>query len=179
MNSANRPHRGDPNMAFALALACGLGTACRLPAEFEDVAARARFADRIDGPFIATYDELADPVAAAPRIGPRLREIAEAARKALGSVPDELDRLSGALRLWSGCLMAAKTIALETRSGPNTPEIRRAAFEEFIDPAAASDSVFRAGVEAGPAFKALRGEPVSLEGVPAGAAVRRYVEAVR
>lgn len=92
------------------------------------------------------------------------------------SIPDEFDRLSVALGLWSGCLSAAKVIALGTRSGPNTPEIRRAAFEGYIDPAAASDNVFRAGVEAAPAFKALRSEAIDLEGVPADFSVRRFID---
>ena len=33
-------------------------------------------------------------------------------------------RLNLSLRLWAGCLDAAKTLSLKTQSGPNTREIR-------------------------------------------------------
>ncbi len=36
-------------------------------------------------------------------------------------MPDCVERLNLVLRLWSGCLSAAKTIAHETRRGENTP----------------------------------------------------------
>jgi hypothetical protein len=34
-------------------------------------------------------------------------------------------------RLWSGCLSSTKIIALETRNGPNTPEMRAKRFQEL------------------------------------------------
>lgn len=71
------------------------------------------------------------------------------------------------LRLWAGCLMGAKVIALETRSGPNTAR-GRAERCARIGELAADDLVFRAGAEAARAFKLLRGEPFSLDGVPEG-----------
>jgi hypothetical protein len=76
------------------------------------------------------------------------------------TVSDPLDRIAIALRLWAGCLAAAKTIADATRSG--------------IDATAANDGLFRAGVEAARMFKRLRGQPFFLDGVPERSAVRRY-----
>ena len=84
-----------------------------------------------------------------------------------------LDQVSIALRLWAGCLDAAKTIALETLSGPNAASNRAAAFSQ-IESVAKNDPVYRAGVEAAPSFLNARGQPYELEGVPAGAAVRRF-----
>ena len=37
-----------------------------------------------------------------------------------------LDQIAISLRLWTGCMEAAKTIALDTRSGPNSAEGRAA-----------------------------------------------------
>jgi len=45
---------------------------------------------------------------------------------------NEKYRKSIGLRLWSGCLFSAKTIALETLDGPNTPETRTKLFLEQI-----------------------------------------------
>jgi hypothetical protein len=92
-------------------------------------------------------------------------------------VPGALDRVNVALRLWSGCLSAAKTIALETRSGPNTPAMRANAFAS-LDALAHGDPIFAAGMEAAPAFKKLRDQPYSLDGVPKDSPVRRYAEEV-
>jgi hypothetical protein len=49
-------------------------------------------------------------------------------------MPDETNdkyRKSIGLRLWSGCLSAAKTIALETRDGQNTPDDRTKTFQKL------------------------------------------------
>jgi hypothetical protein len=80
------------------------------------------------------------------------------------------------LRLWAGCLDAAKTIAAETRSGRNTPEMRKKAFEIQLDPIARVDKIYEAGMETAPIWKEKIGQrsDVSFEGVPENSAVRRY-----
>jgi hypothetical protein len=163
-------HPGDLNMAFALRVAEGLGPAGELPPQLEPVEVRARLVQQMDGPLLGGSDVLE----LGEFLGRRLDEISKVAREYLGDMPDDLQRLAVVLRLWSGCLSAAKAIALETRSGPNTPVSRRALFLEFIDPTSARDAMFRAGVEAAPAFKALRDQAVDLEGVPLESPVRRF-----
>src|SRR5207245_9352615 len=44
---------------------------------------------------------------------------------------NEKYRKSIGLRLWSGCLSAAKIIALETRDGRNTPDMRAERFQQL------------------------------------------------
>jgi hypothetical protein len=112
--------QGDRNMGLALLFAGGLGDAHLLPTSLQDVATRAELVARIDGPFIegASFEEV---VAALAR---RIAELARATRDSMPDVPGALDRVNVALRLWSECLSAAKTIALETRSGRNTPTMR-------------------------------------------------------
>jgi hypothetical protein len=91
-------------------------------------------------------------------------------------VTDDQERLNITLRLWAGCVSAGKTIASATRSGANTAEVRATAFRG-IDARAAGDRVFEAGVEAAPAWKALRGDEVSFDGVPADSPVHRFASA--
>lgn len=72
-----------------------------------------------------------------------------------------------ALRLWSGCISAAKVIALETRSGPNTPDYRKKASKTLLR-TAQIDKIFAAGVVAAVEFKKLRKEPHDYSGIPMG-----------
>jgi hypothetical protein len=67
-------------------------------------------------------------------------------------VTNEKYRKSIGLRLWSGCLSVAKVIALETRDGPNTPEMRAESFQD-LDSIVDRDSIFCAGVQSVPLFK--------------------------
>lgn len=76
--------------------------------------------------------------------------------------------------MWSGCLLAAKSIALETMSGKVSAESRRTNFLA-IDMVSAQDPVFRAGVELAPAFKKMMHQEYSLDGVPPESPVRRYL----
>jgi hypothetical protein len=82
-------------------------------------------------------------------------------------------RKSIGLRLWSGCLSAAKVIALETRDGPNSPKMRAESFQD-IDIIADRDSIFCLGVESSPLFKKYSQQCYSFNGVPLSSRVRRY-----
>lgn len=82
--------------------------------------------------------------------GRSIRAFIEASAPLMPDLPDPIERLSGALRLWAGCLMAAKEIADATLSGPNTPESRQQRFP-MIENAARNDAIFEAGIEAEPA----------------------------
>jgi hypothetical protein len=54
------------------------------------------------------------------------------------------------IRLGSGCLSAAKTVAIETRDGIMTPGKREEIFRD-IDSLAIADSIFCLDVESAPA----------------------------
>lgn len=86
-------------------------------------------------------------------------------------VSDQPERMNILLRLWSGCISAAKMIATGTQSGPNTPELRAQAFRA-IDTISREDAFYKAGVVAAPTFKRSRSEVYSFEGVPADSPVR-------
>jgi hypothetical protein len=141
-----------------------------------DWAARAGLVKRVNRAFAGFTSPpppeiMAILVGAARETGASIRVFIEASEPHLPDVPDPLDRLNITLRLWSGCLLAAKGIALETLDGPNTPEGRRAAFAD-IDEVARNDAIFEVGVESAPAFKGE--EPVCFDGVPEHSPVRRY-----
>jgi hypothetical protein len=162
----------DPNMNIALSLARGLSQwPPALPAALVDVRSRARFIHEIDRPLLVDGDgvpQWAD-------LGAHLRRIAQSSTDVMPELASELDRVSVALDLWAGCIMAAKVITFETRSGENTPEGRARAFA-MIDRLASEDATFCAGVEAAPAFKAHRGQGYSLDGVPNTSSVRRHLD---
>jgi hypothetical protein len=169
--SVNEPAQPrDWNMAIAELFARELGPTPPVPSSLMDVNMRARFVDEMDGPFIPDTDDVRQFLAAIAR---RLAAIDAVARRHMPDVADGLVRVNIALRLWAGCISAAKTIAHETRSGPNTPAIRREQMTQ-IDEVAQADAIFAAGVEAGPVLKGLRGQGYSFEGVATNARVRRY-----
>jgi hypothetical protein len=162
----------DTNPDTALIWANELSSPAKLPAMLDDVRKRALLVETIDAPFIS------NSVLATLSSEEKQRRIETVARLVSSFMPDVQDanaRASIALRLWVGCMTAAKTIANETRAGPNTREIRTTIFAA-IDSISARDPLYCAGVEAGPAFKALRLQPFSLEGVPKESPVRKFAE---
>jgi hypothetical protein len=161
----------DPNMQVAFSVGAGLAHGpLELPAPLADVDRRTEFILQIDRPLLVDADGVAQWV----EFGRHLQSVAEFGREVMPGLGGQLDRVSVAFRLWSGCLMAVKTIAHETRAGPNTASGRAEGFAA-IDALAAEDVLFRAGVEAAPAFLAARGQSFCLDGVPEGSAVRRHL----
>jgi hypothetical protein len=159
-------------MLIAFSLARGLAQLrLALRAPLLDIQARAIFIRQIDKPLLVD----ADGIAQWEEFGAHLRTIAQASTNVMAEVDNELDRVAIALALWSGCIMAAKAIAFETRSGENTADGRAREFAA-IDGLAAQDALFCAGVEAAPAFKTQREQPYNLDGVPHSSPVRRHLE---
>ena len=161
----------DPNMDTALQWAEELGPPPQLPLSLQDVNKRAKLVNTIDGRLIlgALLTMLSDKEKAR-----RLNDVAGLSETYISDVNDHNVRTNISLRLWSGCISAAKTIALQTRSGPNTRMTRELTFRIKIDRIAQRDPIYHAGVEAAPSFKRLRKEDYSFEGVPENSAVRKY-----
>jgi hypothetical protein len=138
----------DRNIFIGYDLGCGLAPQPgRLPAELRDPGQLAKFVDEIDCTLVVDGNGNEDWVNA----GEHLRNMAE---KSLGVMPrrtDPVTRLGMTLRLWAGCVWAAKPLDCPEL----TPEFRGTIFKQDIDPRATKDPLFRAGVEAAPAFNAL------------------------
>jgi hypothetical protein len=103
----------------------------------------------------------------------RLKNVSEISGRRMRDVTDDTCRINISLRLWAGCIDAAKCIASETMDGQNTIMTRRESFI-FIDSLADRDLIYRAGVQAAPAFKKLNNQLYFFDGVPEDSAVRSY-----
>jgi hypothetical protein len=162
----------DPNMELAYQFASGLGRIPALPQSLTDSSQCAGVVNEIDRPFAGeTFESGYETIRA---VGESIAHIANAAPSCVPDLAGPLEAVNILLRLWAGCLMAAKTIATETRSGPNTAALRQETFASVIDPRASADHVFRAGVQAAIPFKKLRGQSYSLDGVPKASPVRAF-----
>lgn len=166
----------DPNMATASRWADELGPPpASLPSSLEDVSKRANLVNEINradfaDALLADYRQNLDMKDKQKQ----LDRIGRISKQYMPDVKSSEERQNISLRLWSGCLAAAKTIAPGTISGPNTPTIRGFNVQNIIDPQSQSDPIFRAGVEVGISFKKLLKEPYSLEGIPDGSPVLRF-----
>lgn len=163
--------RYDQNPDTALQWLNELGPPPKLPLSLQNVKQRARLVDAIDWPLIQNC--LIGMLNKEDKAN-RLHTVGEISKIYIIDIDDEKIRISLSLRLWSGCISAAKTIALETMRGPNTPYDREIIFSRKIDPITQQDPIYCAGVEAAPAFKKLRKEPYLFDGVPLNSAVRKY-----
>jgi hypothetical protein len=67
---------------------------------------------------------------------------------------------------------AAKTIALDTRDGQNTPNMRTEILQD-LNRKADQDPIYRAGVESAPLFKKKLQQCFSFNGIPLTSPVRR------
>ena len=167
-------------MHWALLFAQGLvGVPPALPASLQPIAKRAEVVDHIDGPLVADLfcldlqlSQQLLGVTLVSRTAERIRDLAARTAKCIEDVRDPLQRINIALRLWSGCLMGAKTIANQTNDGPVTPQHRQSNVEQIIAPLSENDAVFGKGVEAAPALKRLRKQHYFLTGVPPGSLLR-------
>ncbi|PWB47254.1 MAG: hypothetical protein C3F12_04565 [Candidatus Methylomirabilota bacterium] len=167
-------------MHWALLFAQGLvDVPPALPASLQPTAKRAEVVDHIDGPLVVDLfcldlrlSQHVLGVTLVSRTAERIRDLGVRTAGYIDDVRDPLQRINIALRLWSGCLMGAKTIADKTNDGPVTPQFRQSIVEEIIAPLSKKDAVFAKGVEAAPAFKRLRSQHYFLAGVPAGSLLR-------
>ncbi len=161
----------DTNMDTARRWANELGPPPPLPPSLQDVGQRAKLVIEINWPLI--HGDALERLSTKEK-AQRLNDVAGLSGNHMPDVDDDSDRDNITLRLWSGCLDAAKTIALETMNGPNTPSMRALAFGRKIDPTAQEDPIYCAGIEAAPSFKRLLEEDYSFEGVPENSPVGRY-----
>jgi hypothetical protein len=112
----------------------------------------------------------------------RLDDIAQISMAFLTEQMDDKVRKNISLRLWTGCIETAKAIQFNyvieikdgiVREASITHEDRKALFT-LIDLKSRIDLVYRAGVEAAPAYKKLLKQHYSFSGVPSNSIIRRY-----
>jgi hypothetical protein len=150
-------------MSMALEIANEIGAPPKLPASLVGLADRVRAMEAIEARVLGRVDH-----SSLARWRGSLSEAAgemAADPNSVAGIADAGERKSILLRLWSGCMDAAKTIALETRAGPNS-ERDRTERAPVLDERSKHDPIYAAGVVAAPSFKAGRKERYSLKGVP-------------
>jgi hypothetical protein len=103
----------------------------------------------------------------------RLNVIADKSKSYMSEDLDDNVRKNILLRLWAGCMDAAKNIALETMDGTNSPVTRQEGFF-LIDLFGKLDPIYRSGIEAAPSFKKLQRQHYSFAGVSSDSAVTNY-----
>jgi hypothetical protein len=161
-------------MLYAYFWACRLSEE-ELPRSLQDVETRAILIDKIDMPLTLennTANLLLEHMSPDEREF-RIKKVLGIGNSFLLDQISETSKKNIILRLWSGCLDAAKSIAVQSRDGLTSPEIRKEHFFQ-IDLFASWDLIYRAGVESAPPFKRRRKESYKFEGVPNDSPVRRY-----
>jgi hypothetical protein len=182
-------HMPDPTMSLAFEVGRQLSEVTELPQRLRRVKARARLVSGVNPPINWTPDTAAPgdwpwrfQVTLDNQSGILLVRLTPGvsanAWRLLPEIVDESERLSLSLRLWAGCIDGAKTIALGTRSGRNTPEIRRVT-AGMIAQRAAVDPIYAAGARAAAAFKHFVRQSVGWVGVPKDSILRPPVRVGR
>jgi hypothetical protein len=181
-----RKYLSDSNMLTAYSWAAGLFQQ-QLPSSLKDIEKR-KLVNEINGPLVKGNNSLvADKMLLIDLDNSekdlRLDDIAQISMAFLTEQMDDKVRKNILLRLWTGCIEAAKAIRFNYVAGikdgvlveaPITHEYRQAIFTSLIDLQSKINSIYRAGVEAAPTYKKLLKEYYSLSGVPSNSIIRRY-----
>jgi hypothetical protein len=182
-----RKYLSDSNMLTAYSWAAGLFQQ-QLPSSLMDIEKRAKLVNEINGPLVRGNNPLvADKMLLIDLDNDekdlRLNDISRISMAFLTEQMDEKVRKNILLRLWTGCIEAVKAIQVNYVAGikdgvvveaPITHEYRQALFTSLIDLQSRIDLIYRAGVEAAPAYKKLLKEYYSFSGIPSNSIIRRY-----
>jgi hypothetical protein len=181
-----RKYLSDSNMLTAYSWAAGLFQQ-QLPSSLKDIEKRAKLVNEINGPLVrGNNSSVADKMFIDldnDEKDLRLDDIAQISMAFLTEQMDDKVRKNILLRLWTGCIEAAKAIRFNYVAGikdgviveaPITHEYRQALFTSLIDLQSRIDLIYGAGVEAAPAYKKLLKEYYSFSGIPSNSIIRRY-----
>lgn len=175
----------DSNMITAYSWAAGLFQQ-ELPSSLIDIQTRAKLVNEINTRLIKGENQSTEVnmlFSLSPaEAGHRLDEIAQISMPYLSEQIDDKLRKNILLRLWTGCMEAAKAIRFTAVAGirdgavieaPISVEYRRSIFN-LIDLLSKTDLIYGSGVESAPAYEKLVKEYYSLNGVPLNSIIRKY-----
>jgi hypothetical protein len=181
-----RVHMSDSNMLTAYSWAAGLFQQ-QLPSSLMDIEKRAKLVNEINGPLVRGNNPLvADKMLMDLDNDEKDLRLDDIARISMAFLTEQMDdkvRKNILLRLWTGCIEAAKAIRFNYVAGikdgivveaPITHEYRQAIFTSLIDLQSRIDLIYGAGVEAAPAYKKLLKQYYSFSGIPSNSIIRRY-----
>ncbi|MGB6673243.1 MAG: hypothetical protein WBE34_12490, partial [Candidatus Nitrosopolaris sp.] len=181
----------DPTMALVYELARTIGQIRPLPRSVQNITVRAALVNHIDSNVIAntriwTMNHSGQILAYPGNLAIFLNRTANESSSYIPDVNDVKDLVSMALRLWVGCIEAAKMIRFSSVIESNEFSFGKVSFERirtgrdrrieslYINSLASMDILYLAGAEAAPELKKLRKEYYSLEGVSQNSPVRGY-----
>lgn len=174
----------DPNMSIAYEFSNLLGPIDSLPESLKEMdVKRAKYLDFVDKKMIAGSKlwELNNE----QQIESFLAKVDKESIQWIYDVADHRQRINITLRLWAGCVAAAKLLGkryvrgwgdLDIIEDEITPNMREKDFKQSIDPKALSDPIYYAGVEAAPILQRLRNEPIFMDGVPSESPVMNFLD---
>jgi hypothetical protein len=175
----------DYNMLVAYEHANTLGPPPRLATELKDPTIRAQFLDFVDNKIIKgepIFDTLEDKRIIRDNF---LTDIAKKTEPLLKSIIEPLARINLTLRLWVGCIEAAKVIReteMDVKDGNAyerriSPEDREKYCAEIITPKSLADPIYLAGVEAAPIFrKVTRHQELYSDGLTDDCVLMKYLK---
>lgn len=167
----------DPNMSIAYEWSKLLGNIDSIPESLNDVIKRAKYMDFVDKNMTASsklweFNK--------QQIESFLTNMDKESSPWIYDVADCKQRINITLRLWAGCLDAAKYLRdkyVNIRSDGTTseetitPEMRKKAFKETINPRASLDPIYYTGVEAAPVVRKIREQAIFTDGIPSDSPV--------
>ncbi len=160
----------DPNMELAFLFAKELGPAAALPAPLTNLETMTQMLLNINGglseePYHQPLGQpgLWVPLGAFLLVARRIRDLAAATPDYMPGL-DPLQRVNVALRLWAGCLDAAKIVSDETSEGEKDAETRKEEIQ-LILARVKECTIYTAGVPAGPAVRKHRHQAVVYDGI--------------
>ncbi|MFL6320256.1 MAG: hypothetical protein ACJ72Q_07265 [Nitrososphaeraceae archaeon] len=172
----------DPNMSIAYEWSKPLEAIDSIPESLHDVINRAKYLDFVYKNMIAGSKlwELNNK----QQIESFLTKIDEGSIPWIYDIADGKQRINITLRLWAGCLDAAKYLQDKYVSRRNdgtvseaiiTPDMRAKAFKKTINPKASLDTIYYTGVEAAPVLRKIREQPTYSDGIPSDSPVMNHL----
>ena len=175
----------DYNMLIAYDHANTLGPPPRLATESKDPSIRAQFLHFVDTSIIKgepIFDILQDKRIIRDNF---LTDISKKTEPLLKSIIEPIARINLTLRLWVGCIEAAKVIRdteMDFKDGSFyerkiSPEDREKYCAEIITPKSLADPIYLAGVEGAPIFrKVIRNQEICSDGLTDDCVLMKYVK---
>lgn len=177
----------DPTMAIVYELAKTLGTVPVFPQSLQQLSARAILVNHIDTTVVAKtplWNQAGKFLFV--NLSTFLESISSESGDYISDISDINIRVNIALRLWVGCIEAAKMIRFTSVVGSKDYSSVNVTYEKnlspddrslesiHVDSIASQDWIYLAGPEAAPEFKKLRKEHYTFAGVSQNSPVRKY-----
>jgi len=180
----------DPTMAIVYELAKTLGTVHVFPQPLQQLSARAILVNHLDTTVVANTPlwiiDQAGQFLFVNDLSTFLDSTASESGDYISDISDINVRVNIALRLWVGCIEAAKMIRFTSVIGAKDYSTVNVTYEKYLSPddrfmesirvdsIASQDWIYLAGAEAAPEFKKLRKEHYTFAGVSQNSPVRKH-----